>query len=100
MPTGEDFTNEMHLIYEAARRECGVNSTRFLRMLKSHKGVETAKRLINARELSEGFISLKENGRLDLTVEYLVLQPPWDQLFNEETLRKARERLKQFDFDI
>lgn len=36
---------------------------------------------------------------LDLTVEALVLQPEWHELFDDADLGKARERLRDYGYD-
>ncbi len=43
-------------------------------MASEHGGVEAAKRLLHAPNVSEGFVTLWEKGRLDLSAEALVLQ--------------------------
>jgi hypothetical protein len=40
-----------------------------------------------------GFTFLKEHDRLDLSVENLILQPEWKQLFCDEDRSAARQRL-------
>ena len=89
---------EMRLIYHRAKEEIGYNATRFLRMLQEHGGVETARRLLP--EMSDGFVTLWEHGRLDLTVEYLVLQSKWHDLFTDDERKTARQRLRCCGMDI
>nr|MBA3533071.1 EVE domain-containing protein [Ardenticatenales bacterium] len=55
----------------------------------------TARRLLNAGNTSEGFTRLWELGRLDLTVEAIVLKPEFASLFSEEERTRARERLRE-----
>jgi hypothetical protein len=62
-------------------------------MLQDHGGLGTAQRLLSAGQISYGFASLWEAGRLDLTVEYLVLEPQWHALLTAQELDVARERL-------
>ncbi len=87
-----DFDAAMMQIYYRAKDEVGYNANRFLQMLHDYGGVETARRLLPA--MSDGFTALYEHCRLDLTVEYLVLQPRWHQLFTDEERDTARRRLK------
>jgi hypothetical protein len=42
-----------------------------------------------------GFIFLKEHGRLDLSVEALLLTPEWKGLFTDEDRAIAREKLSR-----
>jgi hypothetical protein len=47
-------------------------------------------------EPAYGFTKLWELRRLDLSVEYQVLQPRWKALFSGDVLAAARTRLRQF----
>lgn len=83
-------------MYQRARSEAGYNATYFLRMLSDHGGLETARRLLRAPVVSEGFTSLWERKRLDLTVEALVTSPKFAELFTPDEIDLARQRLAQF----
>lgn len=100
MPIEQDFTEAMFNIYKSARDECSYNATRFLHMLNEHNGLETARILIHSDKVSDGYIALWERQRLDLTVEALILSEPWSQLFTEQELSIARNRLKQYNYNI
>lgn len=91
-----------HMIdgYNRARQEAGYNATYFRTMLAEIGPVATAKKLLASPTVSDGFASLWERGRLDLTVEALVLDTRFETLFDEEELVAARRRLKQFDYEI
>ena len=58
------FGNEMHRIYQRALSEAGYKATRFLHMLHEHGGLQTARILINASTVSEGYTALWERRRL------------------------------------
>jgi hypothetical protein len=47
---------------------------------------------------SDGFAELWERGRLDLTVEALVAEPKFSELFSENEIAVARRRLEQFGY--
>ena len=81
-----------------AKTEAGYTASRFLQMLTEHGGVETARRLLP--QMSDGFTELWRGGRLDLTVEALVLQSKWDDLFSAEEREAARGRLRECGMDI
>jgi len=49
---------------------------------------------------SDGYTALYERGRLDLTVEALVLRPDWDDLFTAEDRDLARQRLTDYGLDV
>lgn len=62
-------------------------------MLHEHRGVETARRLIPS--ISDGYAELWRRGRLDLTVEALILREPWRRLFSQDELLSAWMRLSE-----
>jgi hypothetical protein len=67
-------------------------------MLAEHGGLATAQRLLHAPAVSDGFAALWERNRLDLTVEALVSQTKYADLFTAEELGVARYRLEQFGY--
>ena len=87
------FDVAMLSIYERALSEARYPAVRFLQMVNEHGGVETANRLLP--EMSQGFAELWKRGRLDLTMEALVIRTRWRSLFTEEQLRIAEDRLRQ-----
>ena len=94
-----EFDEAMLNVYRSAKEECNYNATYFLGMLYDHGGIETAHRLLGGTEPQSGFTKLWECGRLDFTVECLVLNPRFQELFEDHELETARRRLRQFDYD-
>ena len=94
------FDNAMMDVYRRALKECHYNATRFLRMLYEHRDLETARILLRASNVSEGYIALWERKRLDLTVESLILMPEWQPLFSKEESEIARRRLSEYGYRI
>lgn len=68
------FHEAMLEIYERARRECRYRPTRFLQMVLANGDLSTAQALLASGGVSEGFTTLWEKGRLDLSLEALVIQ--------------------------
>ena len=95
----QDFDRAMMGVYRSAKAECGYNARLFLRMLHEHGGLGTAKRLLAVDHSQYGFEKLWECGRLDLTVECLVLGPKYRDLFDAADLDRARKRLRDHGFD-
>ncbi|GAA4916584.1 GmrSD restriction endonuclease domain-containing protein [Streptomonospora salina] len=91
-----EFDAAMHGLYRRARDEAGHNDPRFLNMLYDLTPLETARKLLNAPAVSDGFGDLWERGRLDLTVEALALNTTFAPLFTDPQLSRARTRLEQF----
>lgn len=91
------FHRAMVGVYEDAKRDAGYTATRFIQMVSDVDGLDAARRLING-PASDGFTALWEAGRLDLTVEALVLQPQFRQLFTESELAAAEARLRDYGY--
>ena len=99
MPASEAaFHKAMTGVYEKAKA-VGYNPTIFIQMVANSGGLAAAKQLLAAGKPSQGFTELWERGRLDLTVEALVLQPEFSPLFTQAELRTARRRLEEFGFE-
>lgn len=97
--TKHRFDMAMMDIYHRARNEAKYTATRFLQMLHEHRGLETARILLHSSTVSDGYTALWERGRLDLTVEALILQPQWVTLFTDEEREIARKRLREYSYD-
>jgi hypothetical protein len=82
-------------VYVRAKREANYTAGYFLTMLSNYGGLGTAHRLLASSEVSTGFTALFERGRLDLTVEALVMKPAFAGLFTEDEVDTARQRLRQ-----
>ena len=67
-------------------------------MLSDYGGLGTAHRLLASSEVSSGFTALYERGRLDLTVEALVLKLEFARLFTDEEVETARQRLAELGY--
>ena len=93
-----DFDQAMMQIYVQAKEQEGYTATRFHQMLTKHRGVETARRLLP--QMSDGFTELWRRKRLDLTVEALVVQSKWDELFSDEERQIALSRLRDCGMDV
>jgi len=52
------FDDAMLNVYRRALKECEYNATRFLQMLHEHRGLETARILLHASHVSEGYVAL------------------------------------------
>ena len=96
----QEFHAAMFDVYRRAKDEYGYNATRFLEMLGEHGGVGTAHILLQAPNVSDGYTALWERGGLQVTVEALVLNPKWRDLFSPQEWSTARRRLVQYEFDV
>ena len=87
-------------IYHTAKSECGYNAYYFRQMIIEHGGLEAAKRLLKSQGFSDGLTRLWECGRLDISMEALVLKKRWQPLFTDEELGIAGNRLQELEFSV
>lgn len=85
---------------ERLKREIGYNATRFIQMVGEMGGVEAARHLLQCPNASDGFTTLWEHRRLEMSVEAHVLLPWYRELFTEEQLGIAEQRLREHGFDV
>jgi len=93
----EEFQREMIKLYELAKSECNYNATYFLRMVRNRGGVETARHLVLYSGLAKGLKALARCGRIDLTVEALVLREPWTKLFSKDVISTAKIKIRTLE---
>ena len=94
--TERNWNRAMVTIYETAERELGYNATRFLQMLSEQGGLATAKQLLWSDKPSDGFTTLWEHHRLELTVEAHVLHDEFRSLFYRRRPNARVGRLEQY----
>ena len=94
MTLEEEFTARL---WDACRttRSLGYVPIIFERMLREHKGLRTAKKLIASGEIQDGFKKVVRLNRPDLTMESIMLESKFRDLFTKEELAAADWRLKQ-----
>lgn len=93
------FDVAMFDIYRRAKSEAGYTASVFFNMLMQNGGLATAKFLVNSRDVSTGYTSLYERGRLDLTAEATILDnEKWHSLFTAEELQRAAKRLQSYGY--
>lgn len=93
------FDTAMMEIYQRAKIEANYVATVFHRMLSDHRGLETARRLVNDRKVSDGYTALWERGRLDLTVEAVIWDnPKWHPLFTPNEMKVIEKRLSEYGY--
>jgi hypothetical protein len=88
----EKFHEAMINLCTSAIQECNCQSIS-LSMVVSLGGVQTAKRLLAGPVMQSGLFALSEHGRVDLSVESLVLEEEYRELFEPQELSEAKKRL-------
>jgi hypothetical protein len=101
----DEMLDIFRLAGEATRRERpdgaierGYWASYFLRGVRNHGGPDYAHLLLQRAGTTEGFQRLTEEGRLDLTMEALVLRPEYASLFSQVERRTAAHRLAEAGF--
>ena len=92
------FDKAMVTIYKTAKTELGYNATRFLQMITDRGGLAAARHLLHAPAVSDGFTTLWEHKRLDLSVEAHVVRDEFATLFTDDERRTARRRLNDYGY--
>ena len=87
------FHRAMVAIYDYVLLERRYDANRFLHLLVAHGGVMTAKDFLSSPGFGPGFDGLWQRGPLERTLEYLVLQTQFSDLFTEAEKETARNRL-------
>lgn len=79
-------------------RRIGYQPTGFMGMITSTSAFEAVRSLLAKRNPSDGFTHLWEKGRLDLSVEAIVLKPEWRGHFAPQEIQIARRRLAEVNY--
>jgi hypothetical protein len=78
----------------------GYKAKAFLHMVVMEGGEATAHALLRTPTVSDGFERLRQERMLEHSVEALVLNPRYNELFAEHELETARTRLEAVGFDV
>lgn len=99
MEPAEEFHNRtMEQIREC--RKIGYDPIGFIRIIAEYgNAMQATKHVLNTDKPYAGLATLYEKGRLDLSVEYLALQPEFRELFTPHELVEAEKRLRELNFD-
>jgi hypothetical protein len=89
----DEFEAAMLERYEIWRDQIGYRATRYVQMVRRRGGWSPHISSFANKGVSQGFQSIAEAHRLDLTVEWLVLQPRCASLFRHHELKVARHGL-------
>ena len=73
--------------------DIGYTPTRFEQMINASHPVEVGKQLVISGDFQHGICELAKLGRLELTIESLMLQTQFSGLFTQEELSAAAWRL-------
>lgn len=80
---------------------CNYHATNLIGMLnESNDAVLTTKRIVHNSNIDYGFTKLYECNRLDLTLEAILLEEEWMDLFTEDEKNIARNRLEKVGYHV
>jgi len=74
-------------------RLAGLNRGYFVSLINSQGAKKGFRKLMESGFAQPGFVSLMEKGLVELTAEYFVLSPQYDECFEEEVKAAAEFRL-------
>ena len=77
--------------------DIGYSPNIFKRMIEAQHPVEVGKKLVLSGEFQYGIKELSKLGHLELTIEHIMLDPKYRELFNREHLDAAKWRLDNVD---
>ena len=87
------FHHALLSAFDRAKRELKYNPTYTIRLVSEYGGVGAAKRIVGSSDMSSGFVTLWEGGRLDLSIEAHVVKEEFAPLFTPEEIEAARQML-------
>lgn len=92
------FDDRINEVIRESKRDLNYIPHAFLSMIGEYGILTAVKMLINNPKPSEGYLKLWENKRLDLSVEAIVLEEDWGDLFTDAELEKSKKRLVEFGY--
>lgn len=98
-----NLEQQLMTAFRAAIRECediGYHPGYFINMLADEGARTTAIRLVMKDTVPAGYETLHRKGRLDLSVEAIILREPYNRLFPQEVLTKATSRLNEYGYTV
>lgn len=96
-PLDLEFHHAMLSIYEIEKGH-GYYAAYFKQMLDQFGGVGAAKRLLAKKDVQQGLMTLWEMDHLANSVEAHVLRPKFRELFTDEELAVAHQRLEDLEY--
>jgi hypothetical protein len=78
----------------------GYKPKAFMSMTFQYGTIDAVKMLINSSKVSDGFTKLWELHRLDLSMENIIQEKDWYNLFTDDERMKAKKRLADYGYNI
>lgn len=83
---------------EQAEKIGGCKMTRFIQTIEKFGGVKTAKEIIRKGRVSDGFEALQKAGQLKYTMEAMVVDAKYAELFSDDEVNSCYEILCEYGY--
>lgn len=94
----KQFTDALIKNCEEAQKACAYRGIRFMQTLQKFGGVKTAKEIIRKGRLSDEFEILEKAGLIKLTMEALVVDRRFAELFSDDEVNYCYEVLCEYGY--
>lgn len=93
-----ELFNDMIKIFREIDIQYNYKEAGFFQMIQTDGAIRTAKEIINKADVTEGFIKLAEDNRLDLSLEAIVIKDKYKEVFTNEERKICLKRLKKYGY--
>lgn len=97
-PLEKKFNEELIKKYEAAQKQCECKVIRFLQNITKFGGVKTAKEIIRKNRVSDDFETLQKAGLMSLTMEAMIVDPQYGDLFTDDEVNYCYDILCEYGY--
>jgi len=94
----KQFEEELIKKCELAQKQCGYRPTRFLQTISKFGGVKTAREILRKGKVSDGFEILQKAGLLELTMEAMIVDKKYGELFTDDEVNSCYELLCEYGY--
>jgi hypothetical protein len=81
-------------------KKCNYHPTIFIGMIQDYGAVEAVRRVINDPKITYGYEKLWECGHLELSMESIIQEDEWKNLFSAAEKEKAKKRLLEYGYKM
>lgn len=92
------FEKELIKNCEIAEKEYGCVQKRLLLNIEKFGGVRTVQEILRKGRVSDGFDKLQKANRLDLTMEAVIIDSKYNNLFTDEEVNACHELLCEYGY--
>lgn len=101
MTLEQKFEEHLKKMHSTVRHETGYQTSGLHFMAGLNGAVHAAKSMLkDAETIHDGLTRLAEYGRLDLSLEAAVIEPPWRDLFTTKELQIAVNKLERLRYPV